>query len=60
MRKFIAGIVTGVFLTFLCIFIYDISNPNYNDCMMDWGTLEDHGCEDRWDAPEQSLSEEVK
>ena len=48
---FLAGILAGVFLTFLGLFIYDISNPNYDDCMLDWGTMENHGCEDRWDAP---------
>ena len=55
---FMAGILTGVFLTFLGLFIYDATNPNYEDCMLDWGTMEDHGCEDRWDAPKAVTKED--
>ncbi len=58
--NFLAGILAGVFLTFLGLFIYDISNPNYDDCMLDWGTMENHGCEDRWDAPKETKDEPVE
>ena len=50
---FISGIVTGALLLILFLFTYNATNPNYHDCMMDWGNLPDHGCEDRWDAPKE-------
>jgi hypothetical protein len=55
---FIAGMFTGAFLLILFLFAYDATNPNYEDCMLDWGTLENHGCEDRWDAPKQAPRED--
>ena len=50
---FISGIVTGALLLILFLFTYNATNPNYHECMNDWGSLPDHGCEDRWDAPKQ-------
>ena len=50
---FISGIVTGALLLILFLFTYNATNPNYHDCMMDWGNLPNHGCEDRWDAPKE-------
>lgn len=43
----------GAFLLILFLFTYNATNPNYHECMNDWGSLPDHGCEDRWDAPKQ-------
>ena len=48
---FISGMFAGAFLLILFLFLYNATNHNYHDCMMDWGNLPDHGCEDRWDAP---------
>ena len=50
---FISGMFAGAFLLILFLFLYNATNPNYHDCMMDWGNLPDHGCEDRWDAPKE-------
>ena len=63
---FISGMFAGVFFLILYLFLYsatrsqDYINPNYHDCMMEWGNLPDHGCEDRWDAPKQVPKEEVE
>ena len=50
---FISGMFAGAFLLILFLFTYNATNPNYHECMNDWGSLPDHGCEDRWDAPKQ-------
>ena len=50
---FISGMFAGAFLLILFLFTYNATNPNYHECMNDWGSLLDHGCEDRWDAPKQ-------
>ena len=50
---FISGMFAGAFFLILFLFLYNATNPNYHDCMMDWGNLPDHGCEDRWDAPKE-------
>ena len=55
---FIAGMFTGAFLLILFLFAYDATNPDYEDGMLDWRTLENHGCEDRWDAPKQAPRED--
>jgi len=57
---FISGMFAGAFLLILFLFLYNATNPNYHDCMMDWGSLPDHGCEDRWDAPKQVPQDEDK
>ena len=50
---FISGMFAGAFFLILFLFLYNATNPNYHDCMMDWGNLPDHGCENRWDAPKE-------
>ena len=50
---FISGMFAGAFFLILFLFLYNATNPNYHECMNDWGSLPDHGCEDRWDAPKQ-------
>ena len=43
---FIAGMFTGAVLLALYIFFVSVNNPSYHDCMMDWGNMPDHNCED--------------
>ena len=43
---FIAGMFVGAFLFILFLFTYSAVNPSYHDCMMDWGNMPDHNCED--------------
>ena len=50
---FTSGMFAGAFFLILFLFLYNATNPSYHDCMMDWGNLPDHGCEDRWDAPKE-------
>ena len=43
---FISGMFVGALLLTFYIFFSYVNNPSYHDCMMDWGNMPDHNCED--------------
>ena len=43
---FISGMFVGALLLAFYIFFSYVNNPSYHDCMMDWGNMPDHNCED--------------